>query len=499
MTRSAATMVAAACTLLAGAATATPTSHRQWVDAITRSLSAEGGDSAHEAAAARTAVRHRAVMSKWAAPAPVAATDPLLRPVDFGADPTGMTDSSAAFDKLLTALLARASSVTVLDNGIADLNGATVDLGGGAYLLSRPFMVPGYYGNFRVINGALRASPSFPPARYLIEVGTWDTCNNPQGSCNVNVGLSGLTLDGGLVAAGGARLMHTMGSVFGPQNFVVNFTACGVNMTGGHGAMIMQTWVGEYLYSAPDKTNASDVTAVGIHLNGNDHVVNDVIVYSARVGILISYAANLCVGAHTWNLAKGRGGIGILVAAPQVRVAECYLDWTDIVIEDPQLTTVVDSFFLCGGRIVLKAAAKGTAHGFYASGNAFNNDYCPSTGTQTVVANETAAAFTAVRDVTVAGSMLFGSVTPAGVTASQTLTSATPLTSWEFDFTDALVFNPANIPIASVSYSVTLDAGQPLVSHAARKHPSNAKVVVETSQAVTGSVTVTVDQSTRSI
>jgi hypothetical protein len=484
---------AAACTLLASAATTTPTSHRQWVDAITRSLPA-GSD----AAAARAAARHRGVMSSWAAPAPVAATDPLLRPVDFGADPSGTADSTAAFDKLLTALLARTSPNTVLDNGIADLNGATVDLGGGAYLLSRPFVVPAYYGNFRNINGALRASPSFPPARYLIEVGTLGGCGNSQGSCNVNAGLSGLTLDGGSVAAGGARIVDTMGSVFGPQNFVVNFTAAGLNVTGGHEVMVTQSWFGEFLYSDHRKENGTASVAVGVHLNGNDHVVNDVIVYSSRVGVWAGASANLVQGVHTWNLARGNGGTGILVSAPQVRVAECYLDWTDIVIEDPQLTTVVDSFFLCGARLVLKAATKGTAHGFYGAGNSFNNDYCPSTGTQSVVADESAAAFTAVCDVTTTGTLTFGTVVPTAVTASQTLTSATPLTSWEFDFTDALVFNPANIPLASVSYSLTLDAGQPLVSHAARK-PVGGKVKIETSQAVTGSVTVTVDQSTRSI
>ena len=169
-----------------------------------------------------------------------------------------------------------------------------------------------------MIQGSLRASPDFPSDRYLIQVGHKYGCSNGQGACNVNIGLEGLTLDGSQVAAGGALIVDTMGANFGPQNFVVNFTTAGINVTGGHGVMVHESWFGEYLYSDPRKENGTASTAVGVLLNGNDHFVSNVIVYSAKIGIHVAAAANLLTGVHTWNLARGRNGTGILVTSPQV-------------------------------------------------------------------------------------------------------------------------------------------------------------------------------------
>ena len=150
----------------------------------------------------QTKAVHRRMMAGWRAPS-VGANSPIVSPVDFGADPTGRTDSTAAFAAALKAVLSHNTSGHVMSDGIVDLGGVVLDLGGGDYLLSAPLSIPPYYGNLRIVDGTLRASPTFPSNRFVIEVGT-NNCHPPsgQGSCNENVGMSGLTVDGSHVAAG---------------------------------------------------------------------------------------------------------------------------------------------------------------------------------------------------------------------------------------------------------------------------------------------------------
>lgn len=56
-------------------------------------------------AAPHAFARHKHVIESWRAIPTVAATDPTIRPTDFGADPTGLTDSTVAFNATVKALL----------------------------------------------------------------------------------------------------------------------------------------------------------------------------------------------------------------------------------------------------------------------------------------------------------------------------------------------------------------------------------------------------------
>lgn len=98
----------------------------------------------------RTRAAHKRIMSKWktlSAPTPRTA----LIPAAFGADPTCQSDSSPAFDSLLSTLL-NDYVVGNMSDGIKDLGGAVVDLNGGCYLLSRPFNIPQFYGPCRTVH-----------------------------------------------------------------------------------------------------------------------------------------------------------------------------------------------------------------------------------------------------------------------------------------------------------------------------------------------------------
>lgn len=135
----------------------------------------------------KTRARHRRVMSSWRAPT-VDIDAPLVTPVQFGADPTGLTDSTDAFNAALKAVFAHNTSGHHMADcsktgDIIDLGGAVLDLQGGDYLISSPLIVPKCYGNMRIIDGAIRASKSFPTDGFLLAIGD-KSCDTSQGSCN---------------------------------------------------------------------------------------------------------------------------------------------------------------------------------------------------------------------------------------------------------------------------------------------------------------------------
>jgi hypothetical protein len=116
--------------------------------------------------------------------------------------------------------------------------------------------------------------------------------------------------------------------------------------------MIHESWLGEYLYSDPRSHNRQYLNAAGIILNGNDHYIDNTIVFSALIGVVVTGAANLLTGVHTWNLGEALGGIGILIDSPgytQNRLIGCYLDYNDIVAINPEHLTIVDGFFFMRG------------------------------------------------------------------------------------------------------------------------------------------------------
>jgi len=237
--------------------------------------------------------RHARVMAAWGAPLRDA-TAPAVSPVDFGADPTGVADSAAAFTRAMAALLNRSHGA--MSAGIKDLGGAVLDLGGGTYSLSTPLVVPQMVGNMRIIDGTLRARAGFPADAFVLQVGASPCAADKQASCNENIGLSGLTIDGGHVAAGALAINSTMGATLDASSAVFGFERCGIALYGGHEAMISETWVAAFFWSDPLKARNQ---ATGICVNGNDHYVTNVIVFSALVGVAVDGAANIFSGVHT--------------------------------------------------------------------------------------------------------------------------------------------------------------------------------------------------------
>lgn len=184
----------------------------------------------HPAHSPGSAMRYRRERASWpAAPAPPAHNTHVFSPIDFGGDPSGTTDSTAALNAALGALLNSSSGVRDA-RWILDCGGATLDLAGGQYLVSGPLSIPAYVGNLRVVQGTLRASPSFPRDRYLIETGLG---GHDDGN-NIDIFFEALFLDGSQIAAGCLLVKGLFGGVIGPQVYVFNFTDYGIRVSSGH-------------------------------------------------------------------------------------------------------------------------------------------------------------------------------------------------------------------------------------------------------------------------
>ena len=223
-------------------------------------------------------------------------------------------------------------------------------------------------------------------------------------------------------------------------------------------------------------------------------VVEDVIVFSSHIGITVSGEADLISNVHTWNLATGNGGTGILVNASQTRVFGAYLDWNNIVVTTPTMVSIVGGFYLCGGHIQLVAPASGRAERLFIQDNQLINDYCLQFSNYDVV--ETKGHFTYAGDVTVAGSLAEATIGVKSTIATATVSSAVPTANFTIDFSSMLLFDVLSVPIVNVWYSLTVDGVQLPPAHAARP-AVGGEVTIAVADKVTGSVTITVDQSHR--
>ena len=271
-------------------------------------------------------------------------------PEEYGGDPTGSMDSTAAVKAAVEALLNRtASSIPPMASGIVNVGGASLDLAGGAYLISQPVQVPSYVGNFHIGGGGtLLASKTFPEDKYLIEIGSKETCQpkDNQKVCNEYITVSDIFLDAAHTSAGGIHVVMTMGTTV-TNSFVTGFNRVGILIDQGHETMVSECWVAEYYWSEnhPKEECSSSSGSVGILINGQDNIVSDVIIFDFTcLGVRVNGAANLLHGVHSWN----GGGTAISVNGSydiQDRVIDCYLDYSTLEIVQPRYVLVQGNFF----------------------------------------------------------------------------------------------------------------------------------------------------------
>ena len=296
-------------------------------------------------------------------------------PTDFGADPTGRKDSWAALTAAMGACLNQSKlspngnfpGDTSFGNGkaIRDAGGCSVDLSGGEYRISQPLVLPEYVANMQFGHGSLVASPDFKGdvhGAFLFVIGTKDSCNVPQGSCNIDVNFPELFLDGAHVASG-MQINNVMGVTIGPGGYFLNFTSYGLQINGGHEVMMDRCWLGETNFDFDHEKLGRAPNATAIQINGNDHYILNSIVFSSKIGVEVNGAADYVTGVHVWfpdnHAVAFADTMAFHVTGGGNRFSGCYIDGGRAVFEERALSRNIwtNGFECCQGA----APAAGTA------------------------------------------------------------------------------------------------------------------------------------------
>ncbi|KAI0494976.1 hypothetical protein KFK09_025122 [Dendrobium nobile] len=456
-----------------------------------------GGAKAHRRLSGEPRRSHRQVLlrserllasiSAGAAPSPIltsSSSSRVYHVTDYGADPSGKTDSTAAISRALSAAFTPPSNRSLFA-GIADLGGAEISLDGGSYLISSPITLPSSpTGNLKIHSGSLLASDDFPTGRYLIELWSSPTAASPTSTSSYNyeyITLAGLMLDANY-RAGGIAVVDSLRTLI-DGCYIVHFATDGIWVQDGHETFITDSFLGQHITAGNDP-GERNFSGNAIRLIGNDNAVTDVVIFSAAIGILVAGQANILTGVHCYNKATGFGGTGIYLKLPgltQTRIVNCYLDYTSIVSEDPVQLLVSGSFFLGDANIVLKSV-NGVMRGVAIVDNIFAGN---GNGVDIVGLDETAGAFRTVDQVVVERNSVDEMTVRS--TAARAAKEGNG-TSWTVDFSGVLL-----IPnrIDQVQYSIQTGSGY--FNHALRNVSGN-QVVIESDKAVQATVFVEVSQ-----
>ena len=444
--------------------------------------------------------------------------DGVFNPVRYGADPTCNASSSTAIDAAVKAMLSRASPSRKDPQGHFDLGGATLDLSGGCYLISKPVVFPNGHSNFRIERGTLVADPYFPleaadvadGANFMLRIGNDTPCPNISGKdCTRNVDISQLTLDGSHRAHGLIIASHTVNVNIGPAVMATGWRAVGISLEGSGAGLIHHAWLGEVAPASPIPRTEVNGTAISLEDGQHDAMVDSVIIWSARVGIKSANGANRLQGVHAWNLMGADGGIGIELYANSAkgaaggRVQSSYLDYAPLVIRSPGNTVVESNLFLGSSNIVLAATRPRTpVRGLIITGNVHHTH---NSGNASILLDErNGNAFSSLEDVVVESNIVGAADEKAAGKRGTRATLSAPLapgaSTAHLWFGKYLLFN---VSIDAASIRCALNG--PHATGLSTTVPYPHEIVVHLEEAVPetlaqGTVIVTcdVDQSSRS-
>lgn len=407
----------------------------------------------------------------------------------YGADPTGKSDSTEALLKAVTDALQGPTNGFLME-GISNLGGARINLEGGNYLISKPLRLPAAgVGNLMIHGGTLKASDDFPVDGYLIDLSpSTNSLSSSSSSSQYNyeyITLKDLMLDSNF-KGGGISVINSLRTSI-DNCYIAHFSTNGILVQSGHETYIRNSFLGQHITAGGD-SGERNFSGTGINLMGNDNAVTDVVIFSAAVGIMVTGQANTFSGVHCYNKATGFGGTGIYLKMPgltQTRIVNSYMDYTSIVAEDPVQLHISSSFFLGDGFIVLKSV-NGVANGVSIVDNMFSGS---NRGIDIVQLDQANGPFNQIGQVVVDRNVAKGMNVKATMARGSAQGNGT---SWTVDFSPVLLF-PNLIKHVQYTLSAVAGGGSSFPSHALRNISDN-RVVVETNEAVSGNVFVTVDQ-----
>ena len=370
---------------------------------------------------------------------------PTLSPIAFGADPTGEQDSSLAMTRMVTYLMNNISS-TKDESGHIDLGGATIDLEGGTYRVSKTVRIPAGYSNFKIRSGTIFASSNFTSNAYILDIGG-NGCSSKSGgnkNCNSNIDIQSLTIDGKNVAYGALVVRDTMDVNIGPAIMIVGFEHVGISLTGSGAGYIHEAWLGQFEPGNPTPRNQATATAILLDGPEHDCDVQNVIVFSGKVGVNSTNGANRIQGVHTWNLAGSSGGTGILLYKGSGRVQQCYLDYAPLVVAvggETSIAMIEGNLFLGSSTIVLQSTkVNAEVRNLIITGNIFHTWNAANT---TFVLDETHGSIASVSDTIVESNEVGSSLTNKKLSTRATKAVSIPKgsSSVVVDFADSLLFD----------------------------------------------------------
>ena len=337
----------------------------------------------------------------------------------------------------------------------------------------------------QIHGGTIRASNNFPTDGHLIDLSTSGESKKSSTSSSYNyeyITFKDLLLDSNF-RGGGISVINSL-RINIDNCYITHFTTTGILVQSGHETYIRNSFLGQHITAGSDKDERK-FSGTGISLQGNDNAVTDVVIFSAAIGIMVTGQANTISGVHCYNKATSFGGTGIYLKLPgltQTRIVNSYMDYTNIVAEDPVQLHISSSFFLGDANVVLKSI-KGVVSGVTIVDNMFSGS---NNGIEIVKLDQSNCPFNQVDQVFVDRNIVKGMNMKA--TAAKMSVHGNG-TSWSADFNKVLLF--PNL-IKHVQY--TLGAtGNTFPNHALRNVSKNC-VVIETSEAVAANVFVTVDQ-----
>ncbi|OVA20712.1 hypothetical protein BVC80_881g77 [Macleaya cordata] len=420
----------------------------------------------------------------------------------YGADPSGVGDSSGAIMSAINDAFGVESRSELLP-GVRDLGGVVIDLQGGNYSISQPLRLPAGVGNVVIQKGTLRAWPTFPEDRHLIEL--WspnsqktqateaihqNASADMKASFQNNVGIyyediiiQDILFDssyrgGGIFVIDSARIRVD-------NCFFIHFTTQGIKVMKGHETFISNSFLGQHLTVGGDQ-GEKYFSGTGIDLASNDNAITDVAIFSGAIGVVLSGQANILTGVHCYNKATYWGGIGIyvkLAGNSVTRIDNCYMDYTAIVMEDPVQVHVSNGFFLGDANIVLKSI-NGEISGLNIVDNMFTGD--PNNNVPIVKLD---GEFTNIDQVVVDHNNVRGMSLRSTVAK---LAIAGNGTKWVANFSNVLLF-PNKINHIQDSFYTRGGSGAEFPFHFVTSVKDNV-VVVESNKAVDAVVSVVVDQ-----
>ncbi|GAA0160456.1 hypothetical protein LIER_17005 [Lithospermum erythrorhizon] len=424
-------------------------------------------------------------LSSAPTPSPSAASSPRVFLVTtYGADPTGKTDSTNALLRAISdACQSSSSSVDrFLADGIVNLGAAQINLEGGNYLISRPLQLPAVgLGNFMIHGGTLTASDDFRTDGYLIDLS--DTSNSKLVYYYEFITLRDLLLDSNY-RSGGIKVVNSLRTSI-DNCYITHFNTNGIIAKGGHETYIRNSFLGQHITAGGDP-GERNFSGTAINLIGNDNAVTDVVIFSAKIGIMVSGQANIFSGVHCYNMATGFGGTGIYLKLPgltQTRIVNSYLDYTGIVAEDPVQLHISNCLFLGDAYVVLKSI-KGIANRVNIVDNMFSGS---NKGINIVKLDQSNGAFKEIERVVVDRNNVKGMNIKATVARASVQGNGS---SWTADLSQILLF-PDMIRHVQYTFSST---GNIFPNHALRIVKDN-KLLIEANTAVpAATIFVLVDQ-----